>query len=287
MKKFLIISLTLISLINLSFFPGETTISIQEAVRNQKIIVLATSNGNHRGDAIKLEVKNSSRLKTRLLIPSGTVFHPEDNLDQDIIVTQNQYFVLNPQEDHSLVVQGYCSEMSDLSPSAGSAFTIGTTTNADLQRFCARVKSSSFPENTMQEAVWAMTDGEPVSQIYSENKAAGDELRKIVCDITGQKETWYEKKVNREVTEDRQIVGTPVEVTGGIQYVSRKGQFISAELWGPENTKLYDLGEPSPSPFTGTLTFNFNLSLEGFPKGKYKVLIKENKRVIKQQDFEV
>jgi hypothetical protein len=288
MKTILFSSLSVAGVILfLSFVPTEKRLTIDEAVKAKQVKANVTSKGGHSGSCVKLEVTNNLKEKVTVVISPGTVFKPNDEGDQDIFVVKEQVIVLNPSQKKVLDASGFCCQLHDSSPAQGSGFTVGVTPNEKLRKLAEHINQNSYPEDSYQQAVWCVSDNDPVTNLYSDDPSAVKPLREFICKLTGQKDDWYTTKQKREVTPERVIVSEPVKVSGQLLYESTQGDQITAELWGPDEKKMFDLGKPVPAQRSGSMTYGFNLTVQGFPKGKYKVFIYGNKKELLKQEFEI
>lgn len=288
MKTILISSLSVAGVILfLSFVPTEKRLTIDEAVKAKQVNAVVTSKGDHSGNCMSIQVKNNLKEKVTLVISPGTLFKAKDESEQDIFVVKEQVIALAPSQSKVIDASGFCCQRSDRSPDEGSGFTVSKTTNEKLQKLADHINANNYPPESYQSAVWSVSDGKPVTNIYAADPEAVKPLREFVCQLTGQKNEWYTTEQKYEVTPTREIVAEPVKVTGKLQYQSTQGDQITAELWGPDNTKMFDLGKPMPAQRTGLLIYGFNLTVQGFPKGKYKVFIYGNRKELLKQEFEI
>lgn len=286
MKNRVIIPLLLVAIL-VGSATSEDALDLHQAVKSGQVGMVSRSSGEYQGEAVVIEIENRTDRTQKLLLPAGTLFKADSEPDQDIIVVQEQYIALGPRERSTWMVRGYCSQMDDSSPEEGSQFTMVMTEREDLKKLIEKCKGINYDDEMLQQAVWSVTDLEPVSSIYSDEPSESTALRQAVAEITGLENPWYQTRNRYSVAEDRSIQMDPVEVSGEIHYKSKKGEIIAAELWGPGNEKIAALGDGRRSPVDGNMHFTFKLKIEGYPKGIYLVRVLGNNNVISESKFEV
>jgi hypothetical protein len=291
MKLAIIMALAFFApLLFLSTVPAEKKMTIQDAVKSRQATVSVVSKGGHSGSCLSLTVANTSGQKAIFMIPPGTVFKAADEGEQDIFVVKAQLITLNAAQKKTIDASGFCCQLHDRSPGSGSAFNVDITSNEKLKKLAEHINQGSYPADVYQEAIWCVSDGNPVSNIYAEGEAAEKAvkpLKDFICQLTGQKEAWYSTQQNRTLTPEREIVSQPVKVKGDLEYKTTKGEQLRRDVVGPDGKVIDELGYSSVSPMTGTLTYGFQLEVEGWDKGVYKVIVSANKKVLLEQEFEI
>ena len=278
-----------VPLLLLSSTTAEKKVNILDAVKNKQITVAVNSKGGHSGSCLSMKLANTSGEKLIVLIPPGTVFKAADEGEQDIFVVKAQMITLNPAQKTTIDASGFCCQLHDRSPGSGSAFAVGITSDEKLIKLAEHINLNNYPAHVYQEAIWCVSDNNPVSNIYAEGEEikAIKPLKEFICQLTGQKDDWYSTQQNRTLNAEREIVSQPVKVQGDLKYDTTKGEQLRREVIGPDGIAIEGLGYKAVSPMTGTLSYNFALEVEGWDKGVYKVLVYANKKVILEQKFEI
>lgn len=263
------------------------SMNLQDAEKNLVVKSGITSKGSYSGDCMNLSLTNLKSTPTSITIPAGTVFIADNSSEQNILVTQDIICQLKGKEIKTVDISGYCCEKSDAAPDEGSTFKTSKHTDEKVLKLADFLKGKNYDPHTIQEAVWCVANGAPVSNIYSENPTHQKEIMKFVCDLTGQKETWYTSKQNHEMNAQRQIVSTPVEVNGMLSCDIDKPVYVSNSIYTGDGKLIYEMGNPMHFPRKGHYEYEFNLTVEGWEKGKYYVLVKAGEKQLLKQEFEI
>ncbi|MBA3900363.1 MAG: hypothetical protein H0X62_09175 [Bacteroidetes bacterium] len=288
MKNFISI-LSIFILITASSFitPAERTkvpINVIEAI-NQGIIRLdVKSKGGHSGGCLSASIKNTASERITILIPPGTMFHPEEPGMQNIIVVKEKLLALNRNESKTTVIIGFCCNLSKKSPSEGMAFKAAKSTNKNLIQIANFINGQNFNDDAIQSAIWAVSDGNRISEIYDENPEKVSSLRKEVSEITGQPITWYATRTNRTTGEDGFINNEPVLVTGEISIKVEKPCTLIQEVFNEKGEVKWRIKDME-IPWAGSMNYDFQLRVSGWPKGNYYVKASIPGKVLVKHDF--
>lgn len=275
--------LPLVLVMNPSQAPENKVLDLHDGIQSKKIEITANSTGGYSGDCILLKV-NPISWKGDVLVPAGTHFLSQDEGEQDIFVVEDQMLALGSGKTN-FTIKGYCSQKSNRAPDEGSAFKIKKTTNAQLKSLAEYINTSKPSENNFQEAVWSVSDRNGVSGIYAEN-AKDKALRNYICELTGQKDTWYTSQREYRLNEDRTIAIQPVKISGQIKFQLEKPGTVMYKLYRGEE-KLFDVGGDRIFDQPGEYTFNFNVSVKSWKKGDYFFKVYFGEKVMHEETFEV
>jgi hypothetical protein len=126
-------------------------------------------------------------------------------------------------------------------------------------------------------------DDEGVSETIKKNVS---DLRTFTCSLVGKDNPWYSTPQKRIVTPERIIEPNPVEVYGAITYEVKSTTTINSELHDPDGKLIFaNSGKNSMKP--GKWDYNFHLKVDGFPKGKYHVILKAGTTQIMDKEFSI
>ena len=263
------------------------SMNLQDAEKDLVVKSGITSKGSYSGDCMNLSLTNLKSTPTSITIPAGTVFIADNASEQNILVTQDIICQLKGKESKTVDISGFCCEKSDAAPDEGSTFKTSKHTDAKVLKLTDFLKGKKYDSHTVQEAVWCVANGAPVCNIYAENPTHQKEIMKFVCDLTGQKETWYTSKQNHEMNEQRQIVSSPVEINGMLKCDIDKPVHVSNTIYANDGKLIYTMGNPLLFPRKGHYEYEFKLTVKGWEKGKYYVLVKAGEKQLLKQEFEI
>jgi len=264
--------LTLCAILISSYSYMSLPVELIQAIQDKKISVSVISTGSYSGKCIQLNIKNLTNLPYTLSIAAGTIFIPEDEGEQTILVPQKNIIALQPSETKLTLVGGYCTELKDRCPQTSSTFTISKNSNqslADLIQFMAPLKN--MDESLIQQSIWCITDGESPSNLSSVNTLNQNALRNYIFKKTGQAETWYSTKRTPEISADRSIVNAAVEINGKVDIKAIKPMELIAVVKNEAGVVVWNYPHKTSLP-AGDIVFDFNLKVNGWKEGNYYMI---------------
>ncbi|MCE3225543.1 MAG: hypothetical protein K0S32_94 [Bacteroidetes bacterium] len=261
--------------------------SLKDALAKGLVKLNVTGLGGHSGECIEAGFQNVSAKKVSVKIEPGLVFKPEDPGMQDILVVKEQIIVLNGKASKKSNLLGFCCISSNRSPKKGTKFTVAKEVDPKLVDIARHINKNKYSEDAMQNAVWSVSDNQEVSEIYDEVPETVKPLREEVCRLTGQKNDWFNRQVNRSIDEEGYIQSEPTKIDGNLVIDIDKPTSIYQTVykengevaWAPE--KALDIN------FTGKISMKFNITIRGWAKGKYYVKITRPGKELLKQDFTV
>jgi hypothetical protein len=277
----------IISVLFLVSFSKKNTqnVNIFDAIENGQIKFIATSNGSLSGGSILLQIENLKNIKT-VIIPSGTRFKSEFGNEQDLLNTDEEIIVLKPNKT-TYTVNGFCVQLSNMSPSSGSQFTIAKETNENLIKLSHYLNKRGFDNGIKQSALWSVSDNKNVSGIYQGNNEQVENLREYVCSLTDQENVWYNTDQTYSVDENRNIVHETTKVEGLISYTVKETGNMKMEVCKEDGEVLRTLGGTTPITNLGEHRFNFSVKVKGWKIGNYSIKLKIGEEVIHSEEFEI
>src|SRR5688572_3130190 len=93
-----------------------SNITLEEAIAKKMVNCRMTSTGKYSGSSVALTLTNLTGTPLNITIPNGTVFKPSEDEDQDLIVVDQQLIALNAKATTKQVIDGFCMEPHDHSP---------------------------------------------------------------------------------------------------------------------------------------------------------------------------
>lgn len=287
MKKLLIVSAIAMCCAVVSAFTfGKNSMTVQQAQAEKKVQVTILPYRTYVGEGIRIEVKNISGKPLDLLLPKGSVFIPDNSGEQTLIKSDDIQFALKAGETKPLQFKGYCTELHDHGSQEGSTFQIGTTQNEKLKNLLSYIDSLGITnQNTIQCAVWSVTDDNPVSYI-STTDSASRSLRGYLCKVTGQTAPWYNHTADIVESPQREFVLVSKEISGEIAF--RANERVEMQGVVQDSTGKVVFANPSKlSAPPGNITFWYRLRVEGWEKGKYYVVYTNNGTEMIRKEFEI
>ena len=187
----------------------------------------------------------------------------------------------NTSRTHKLF--GFCCKSHHRAPSKGMDFKMGKVTNPKLTEIAGYLSKSKYETGAMQSAIWCISNGYSVSQIYDDDALKVKPLREEVCRLTGQKDDWYSTHTDRIVDERGYIQSEPVKVAGNITINVEKPAAIYQGVYKESGEEAVPPRKAFDVPRAGLLSYKFAMEVKGWEKGNYYVKVTlSGKEVLKQ-----
>lgn len=262
------------------------SMTLEEAIQKKMVNCRYTSNGAYSGESVELSITNLSGTPLQITIPVGTVFKPNDEGDQDLIVVEQQMIALNGKSTGSQTLDGFCMEANDHAPAAENGMKLSKTTNTKLKDLATFLNGKDYDHQTIQSAVWVVSNGHSIGDIDQDSEK-GKALRTYLSTLTGEKDPWYETTRVQTVRPDRVIENNPISVTGKIQFVS-DGKIKIHEVVQKVNGEVKNTSSDIEFPRQGKWNYQFTLTVKGWEKGNYEVKVMDsNNKVLETFPFTI
>jgi hypothetical protein len=265
---------------------GASPLLLNKAIKDGFVKSDVKSLGGYSGDCLTLTLKNLKSVPISILIPSGTIFEAADPEVQNLIVVKERLIVLKSNESKSTVLIGFCSNAPKKSPPVGIVYKPIDSASQNLKKISEYLNKSEFSEHAVQSAIWCVTDGNYLSEVYDENPEKSKDLRTEISKITGQPLVWYNTHTDRTISQNGYINNLPVSVSGEISIKITEGGKLIQEVINKEGKVMYKAKDMEISS-AGNITYNFQLTVEGWEKGKYFVKASLNGKVLLKQEFAI
>ena len=262
-----------------------TVVDLETALKEGKISVDFNSTGTYHGQSVNMNLKSNSGSPMKIRIPAGTLFISEDKGEQELLTVNDQIIALQPRSQQQQSVSAYCSEASDRCPAKGGKFNFKKTDDARLKKLLVFLKTNKVSEGAVQDAVWAITDRKPVSNI-DHLIPADKELRKFVASMNGQSDPWYSTPQHRNVRTGGEIVSETVIVKGDLSFTCNKGALVYQEIVKKDGTLMHKSNKTN-TVRTGNVDFSFSLKVMGWEKGEYSLKVKDGSQVLAEYPFQI
>jgi len=261
------------------------TVTLEEALAKKLISCTATSTGEYSGASVALTITNLSSSPLSITIPGGTVFKPSEEGDQDLIIAESQVIAVNAKATNKSIADGFCMEAHDSAPTADNSMKITRTTNDNLRALTGFLEKKGYEPSTIQEAVWAVSDGSSISYIGNADPK-DKELRTFLSTLTKQPDPWYNTEQEVVVREDRRIETNPISVNGMLQFES-DGQVKIREVVKNAAGTVMNTSDEIEFPKKGKWTYKFRLTVQGWEKGDYTIAVMNGSKELQVFPFSI
>lgn len=162
------------------------SLDLQTAIASKKVTAQFLGNGGHRNKCLKLRIKNNSQSPIKIAILPGTYLENEDSSRQDIIIVENEFFVLKGQENRELILKGFCCKRRRGSPHKDDPFIVKPQINQQIANLCNLLLELKEFEYAGQEAIWSLVDNGDPNQIVGADSIKTMQLRQFVGTALGK-----------------------------------------------------------------------------------------------------
>lgn len=264
----------------------EEAIKLEQAIQQKIIQTSFLGNGSYSGKSVKSEIQNLGSKARRILIPAGTLFDSPESDEQDLIITQDVFVDLAPNQKKSLVLDGYCTNSTRRVPIDNRVFKVSKLTKPGMNELLGMVKGKNISDFSIQDAIWSITDNALVSNIDGSDKTLVKSVKDFLYKHTKQPETWYTSPQVRVIQPDRSINHETIAIRGDLEFSGKQGAKVYEEICKENGEVLYTMNEYTVQK-NGNVSYSFNLKVKGWKKGKYHVNVKSGDEVWKKFEFTV
>jgi hypothetical protein len=170
------------------------SITIQEALKANKIKVKLTSNGNSVAEGmITAELQNISLGALSVKLPIGTKLICSEDTRQNLILVEEQIIVLAANTKKNSTLKSMCIQASNSSPGDQVTYSVGEILKGEVLACAQYINDKKIFTSCGQEAIWVFSDNHDVAWISPENDIEKG-LRQFVADKKGVQNPWYTMK---------------------------------------------------------------------------------------------
>lgn len=226
--------------------------------------------GHYQGKSARIILTNLSHRKLVVTIEHGRRLLCDDTTMQNLLIVKDKEIVLGPYETDSAEVEAFCCNATRHAPSLNVGFQLNKRDRKSWLPLTGLLNRKNYPETSVQNAVWALSDNRPLSAVFAADKADNQLLRQTVAAIKNEPVPWYYVEYlpgETELVSDR-----PKLVWGEFSYTINGNSMISIVVKNELNevVKIVQQGRPNSS---GSHFSSLDLEVVGWKKGKYKVQV--------------
>jgi len=258
---------------------------LSRALRTGQVSLTVSGLGGHTGACVLVEAENHSGLPARYVIPSGWRFGSQDSTLQDLLVVGEQVLALAPNGRGTVTCSAFCCEASMGGPGKGSAFNQGALADSALVKLARHLAAANYDEETMQQAVWAVSDGNTISGIDAGDAAATNALRQFVSTLTGRPVPWYTTAF-AQAEPGRAFNPNATRVTGRVEFQQQHAGVLSIVVKDQDGRTIHVLDEGRDLR-QGKYTIDVEVTVRNWPTGRYSICFASDGVLLKKQEFDL
>jgi hypothetical protein len=271
------------------------TITIQEALKTNKVKVKLASNGNSVSDGmITAELQNVSMGSLSVKLPVGTKLICSDDDRQNLILVEEQVIVLAANTKKNATLKGMCIQASNSSPGDKIAYSIGDVLKGDIVACAQYINDKKIFTSCGQEAIWVFSDNHEVGWISPENEIEKG-LRQFVADKKGVPNPWYTTNHdagNNQLSRNYNRMEPPqdyynfeaAEIKGDFEWKQTGTKKLTFAIYDAEGRVVRKFFENKEID-KGEHTFGFFYKTTRVMRGRYFARMTAGNEVIAERDF--
>lgn len=267
----------------ISFQISATTYTLKDAV-DKKLISCSFGTASrdtnvwrpsYYDKCMNVRIQNLSKSYFTVSLETGFFIQPEDSGYQRMIITQDELISMAPSKKVSRDLYAMCTQMSNHGPIDEMKYALASKAEGSLLGLVQLINTKHYQSDAAQNAVWVLTDGSSIGNIYSDNAAELKDLQNFVTKATGL-------IVPKEPNVIKYNSGV---VNGTIYWESLEKQTLSLFLMRQDSTLEYAFFEKKVFN-AAQQTLNWKFTYKGFPAGVYYVmLIDDKQKIISKRPF--
>ncbi len=264
---------------------ANSPVDLNSLLRNGQLSMTVTGAGGHAGESVRVKLNNLRSEPLTVRIPAGWRFVSQDSTLQDLLVVEEEVLALAPKAAGTVTCRAFCCEASMGGPGEGSAFTAGSMASEPLQKLARFIAAERFPDGAVQQAVWAVSDGNDLSGIVADDDASTRKLREFVSTLTGRPIPWY-TTTYAPPAEGRVFNPAPQHITGRVEFTQRHAGVLSIVVKDARGSTVYVLDEGRDLR-QGFYKIQVEVTVHGWAKGRYAICFATDGVLLKKQEFEL
>ncbi|MES2760600.1 MAG: hypothetical protein V4677_00265 [Bacteroidota bacterium] len=256
-------------------------LSLENAAKLNLLKFKIKGTGTHQGKCLNMQLESSCPDSLWLTLEAGCRLDSKNESEQDILVTQEQIFVLGGFQKANAKVIGYCCQASNHTPQRNTDFTIDKPTDKNLVSLARYLNYHRTDEQTTQTAVWCVSNGRPLASIPKINAA----LRAFVAGIRNEELPWYEVEYNQSVN-NVMASQQAKKVFGYIDYKIQQSGKMKIELRDSKGRLMINISDQKDVA-QGEHEFWFEMCVSHYPKGKYYLHFLSDNGPVTKKEFQI
>lgn len=254
------------------------TNTLAQALEKGLVTLQAEGLGGHAGECLQATVTNVSKRPIRVALGPGLKFQSQDSSLQDLLVVDNEEYLLAANAKHAFKLVGYCCEMFRSGPGQGSVFQLVNHPNDKLGQVATYLYKNYLDKNPMaQQAIWAVSDSADLSAVW--DRAQPEKSKKLVeflAQLTGRKVPWYRSEYAKAAPGPQMVKRPMMMIEADWEFTLPENDSLTLAVFNSEG-KQVDVLMTDKLYSSGIYTFTFSYKTNRLPKGVYWFRMKGKK----------
>jgi hypothetical protein len=265
-------------------FAKNDTISVEKAYVSKLIQLDIKGKGGYQDDCVEMQITSMSSDPVIIYIEAGRRLDSKDSTEQDILIVKDIFVSLPAYKKESVGIRGFCCQANNHAPKMGSVFFVGALAYKDLYQLARYLDTTKLTNNSIQAAIWIISDGHELSSLVNDGSKEVEELQKSLAKIKRVKIPWYSTIYKKE--KDKLFSGIPESITGMIEYTISDFSLVVVNIRDAKGTIVKSM-LVGKNVARGTHQFKIEWNVLDVPKGTYVAYVAENGRKLKELPIEL
>ena len=249
----------------------QSWLSIEKAIKSGIIEAKIASRGGHSGNCLVANLKSHCAKDTFIYFEAGRRIDSDDSSLQDILLVRDQMIAISPGQEKKVNLFGYCCQVHNHSPAAGSRYSAGKMADSPLVTLaCFLNLHREIPANSVQHAIWSISDNIPVASVHESDPYKISDLTKLLAKLKGIEIPWY--SLTYATDSLHLFSGVAKELFGEIPYYIPNNSEVSMVVYDVSGKVVKVIFEDVPHN-PDQYYYAFSMEVSGLPAGKYFVRI--------------
>lgn len=245
--------------------PVPRQMTLGEALDNGIVEADIKSLGGHTGGCVSGTFRNTQDQPIEVMVEPGRRLVTVDEGLQDILVTREMPVILAGNQTGTVVIDGFCMQVSNDSPKMGADFTTGYMAQPQEQELAKFLNKGNFPKSPSQSAVWSVANGKDINTIHYHERDSIDDLIHFVAQLKGVEVPKY--TIKHKDTEDELFSGIPTSFQATVAGRFNEPTNVHVVLYRGVKSIRRDWVEFEGK--SGIQRKEVEMDIEGLPRGKY------------------
>jgi hypothetical protein len=252
-----------------SFLPAQN-IPLAQALEKGLVSLEAAGLGGHTGECLQATVTNIGKRPLRVVLAPGMVFRSQDTALQDLLVVDNEEYLLAANQKRTFKLNGYCCEMYRGGPAQGSVFQLVNQTPDKLSQVATYLYRNYLDKSPVaQQAVWSVSDNADLSAVW--DRSQPDKSKKLIeflAQLTGRPVPWYRSEYAKAAPGPQMAQRPMMMIEADWEFSLPENDSLSLAVFNAEGQQV-DVLMRDKLYSSGIYTFTFSYKTNRLPKGVY------------------
>jgi hypothetical protein len=285
MKTYRHIYLSVCVVLLLTSHTQETTLSIQDAMKDSNIEIKWMNNESspHYKMPLIAEFSNNKSVPVKIDISAGVVVEAEDAVYQNLVTTEQHFVLIPPGKTVRKELHAMCIEPSDAAGKATTTYKFVGSKNEKLTSLAKFIAEKNYNSSEGQYAIWTLLRGGELSEVYGEDTLAAFALQQFLAKQLGYEPVKTLQTVNTFSRNYYYRGPLEIELSGFYEYQLASAKSVEVAMFNDRNILVRELLKKHVST-PGKHRFDYTFDGNAFEEDVYFVrLIVEDKIVLSRR----